>query len=143
MNNCVINDLSCKTNIPKHVIFKHIVPYTYTTQSNNLLRDIRNYNKDINLIESIYLTQYNEFILLVDLYLFHNYTLNMRYLPQKLETTFKRHFMLKDKTPHELRLYMVMNNLPHKRRRNTKFIWGLMTPEERNTFINSYILNED
>ena len=141
MNKETLNILMYTHRVPYYVIHKHIIPYTYLPQSKVLLRDIRNYIQDINLIESVYLTQYNEFILLSDLFLFHGYNYNMNDISSKLASLFTRHIILKNANQAELYLYLRSIIVPNKRHQTVKFIWGLMSPEERNTFINDYLLD--
>jgi hypothetical protein len=127
--------------IPYYVVHKHIIPYTYLPQSKALLRDIRNYIQDINLIEDTYLTQYNEFILLSDLFLFHGFNYTMSDISTNLASLFKRHIVFQNKKHIELYPYLRSMNVSNRRHSTVKFIWGLMSPEERNTFINDYLLD--
>lgn len=141
MNNETLDILMYKYRIPYYVIHKHVIPYTYLPQSKILLHNIRNYKQDINLIEDIYLTQYNEFILLVDLLGFYNYYMNTKNINERLQALLKRHIMLKNKDVIELNQIMISCIKPSMRKRSVKLIWGLMMPDERNIFINDYILN--
>lgn len=141
MNNETLDILMYKYRIPYYVIHKHVIPYTYLPQSKILLHNIRNYKQDINLIEDIYLTQYNEFILLVDLLGFYNYYMNTKNINERLQALLKRHIMLKNKDVIELNQIMISCIKPSMRKRSVKLIWGLMMPEERNTFINDYVLD--
>ena len=128
-----------KCKIPYYVAHKHIIPFTYLLQPVELLRDIRNYKQDINLIEDTYYTQYNEFILLTDLLLFHGYNYNLNYISNSLGYLMNRHIKLKNKDLIDLNNYMVIIKKPNRRKQTIKFIWGLMTPEERNKFVNDYL----
>jgi len=141
MNNETLDILMYKYRIPYYVIHKHVIPYTYLPQSKILLHNIRNYKQDINLIEDIYLTQYNEFIMLVDLLGFYNYYMNTKNINERLHALLKRHIMLKNKDVIELNQIMISCIKPSMRKRSVKLIWGLMMPDERNIFINDYILN--
>jgi len=141
MNKEILNVLIYKCHIPYCVVHKHIIPFTYLPQPKELLRDICNYNQDINLIEDTYFTQYNEFILLTDLLLFHNYNYNINYISNSLGALMNRHIKLKHKDMIYLNNYMITIKRPCRRKRTIKFIWGLMTPEERNRFINDYLLD--
>jgi len=141
MNNETLDILMYKYRIPYYVIHKHVIPYTYLPQSKILLHNIRNYKQDINLIEDIYLTQYNEFIMLVDLLGFYNYYMNTKNMNERLQALLKRHIMLKNKDVIELNQIMISCIKPSMRKRSVKLIWGLMMPDERNIFINDYILN--
>ena len=97
MNKETLNMLMYTHRIPYYVVHKHIIPYTYLPQPKALLRDIRNYIQDINLIESVYLTQYNEFILLSDLFLFHGFNYTMSDISTNLASLFKRHVVFQNK----------------------------------------------
>lgn len=141
MNNETLDILMYKYRIPYYVIHKHVIPYTYLPQSKILLHNIRNYKQDMNLIEDIYFTQYNEFILLVDLLGFYNYYMNTKNINERLQALLKRHIMLKNKDVIELNQIMISCIKPSMRKRSVKLIWGLMMPDERNIFINDYILN--
>ena len=141
MNKEILDILILKSRIPYYVMHKHIIPYTYLPQSKILLHNIRNYKQDINLIEDMYFTQYNEFILLVDLLGFYNYYMNTKSISERLQTLLTRHVMLKNKDVIELNQIMISCIKPSMRKRSVKLIWGLMMPEERTTFINDYILN--
>ena len=141
MNKETLDILMYKYRIPYYVAHKHIIPYTHLPQSKELLRDIRNYTQDIKLIEDIYFTRYNEFVLLTDLLQFHGYNFNINYISNSLGVLMNRHVKLKHKDMIDLNNYMVTINHPSRRRRTINFIWGLMTPEERNKFINDYLLD--
>ena len=141
MDEEALNILLYEGRVPYYVIHKHIIPYTYLPQSKELLRDIRNYTQDIKLIEDVYLTQYNEFILLTDLLLFHGYNVNVNYISNSLGSLMSRYVMLKQKDMIDLNNYMVIIRHPNRRKRSIKFLWGLMDPEERTKFINDYVLN--
>jgi hypothetical protein len=56
--------------IPTDVIINHIIPFTYQTQSKDLLTDIISFKKDFDIIKNIYTFDYNFHILLNDLLLF-------------------------------------------------------------------------
>jgi len=105
------------------------------------LQDIRNYTQDIKLIEDTYYTRYNEFILLTDLLLYHGYSYNLNYISNSLCDLMNRHIQLKHKDMIELNNYIITITKSSKRKRNIKFIWGLMTPGDRNEFINKYLLD--
>lgn len=135
--------LMYKYRIPYYVVHRHIIPYTYLPQSKGLLRDIRNYTQDIKLIEDTYYTRYNEFILLTDLLLYHGYSYNLNYISNTLLALMNRHIQLKHKDIIDLNNYIITITKSSKRKRNIKFIWGLMTPDERNEFINKYLIDDD
>ena len=141
MNKETLDILMYKCHIPYYVAHKHIIPYTYLPQSKELLQDIRNYTQDIKLIEDVYYTRYNEFILLTDLLLYHGYSYNLNYISNSLCDLMNRHIQLKHTDMIDLNNYMITITKSSKRKRNIKFIWGLMTPDERNEFINKYLID--
>ena len=141
MNKETLDILMYKCHIPYYVAHKHIIPYTYLPQSKELLQDIRNYTQDIKLIEDVYYTRYNEFILLTDLLLYHGYSYNLNYISNSLCDLMNRHIQLKHKDMIDLNNHIITITKSSKRKRNIKFIWGLMTPDERNEFINKYLID--
>jgi hypothetical protein len=143
MNKETLDILMYEYRIPYYVVHRHIIPYTYLPQSKGLLRDIRNYTQDIKLIEDTYYTRYNEFILLTDLLLYHGYSYNLNYISNTLLALMNRHIQLKHKDIIDLNNYIITITKSSKRKRNIKFIWGLMTPDERNEFINKYLIDDD
>ena len=143
MNKETLDILMYEYRIPYYVVHRHIIPYTYLPQSKELLQDIRNYTQDIKLIEDTYYTRYNEFILLTDLLLYHGYSYNLNYISNTLLALMNRHIQLKHKDIIDLNNYIITITKSSKRKRNIKFIWGLMTPCERNEFINKYLIDDD
>lgn len=143
MNKETLDILMYEYRIPYYVVHRHIIPYTYLPQSKGLLHDIRNYTQDIKLIEDTYYTRYNEFILLTDLLLYHGYSYNLNYISNTLLALMNRHIQLKHKDIIDLNNYIITITKSSKRKRNIKFIWGLMTPCERNEFINKYLIDDD
>jgi len=141
MNKETLDILMYKCHIPYYVAHKHIIPYTYLPQSKELLQDIHNYTQDIKLIEDTYYTRYNEFILLTDLLLYHGYSYNLNYISNSLCALLNRHIQLKRKGMIDLNNHIITITKSSNRKRNIKFIWGLMTPCERNEFINKYLID--
>lgn len=133
--------------LPFDVIVNHILPYTYNPQPKNLLLDIRSYVNDYAFVESFYMTQYNEFVLLHDLKKYCG-----AYLPpycgmyNNFYSILRRHLGIKNQSEAAL-INMVMNNFQRNLEINTerkvKFVWGLLTPTERTDFINNFILMDD
>jgi len=141
----IIGELSYKSRLPKHLIYKHIIPYTYRTQPKNLQIDIINYRRDINLLESRYYTHYNAFILLIDLLNFNEFSVVTRVLNEKLEEVLRRHIILRDYSKTELLDFVKIMLLVRDIRieRYIKLIWCLMNIKERNIFIERYILSDE
>ena len=55
------------SKLPENIINDNIIPYIYKFQDKSLLSDIRSFNKDYDLVDSIYSYSYKEVILLNDL----------------------------------------------------------------------------
>ena len=141
----IIKDISYKTRLPKHLIYKHIIPYTYRTQSKDLQIDIINYRRDIKLIESRYYTHYNAFILLIDLLNFNEFSVVTRVLNEKLEEVLRRHIILRNYSKLELldfiKKILLIRDVTIER--YIKLVWCLMDIKERNIFIERYILSDE
>ena len=89
--------------LPFDVIINHILPYTYNPQPNNLLIDIRSYYADYKLVESVYMTQHNEWILLHDLIKFCRHCINpYRYVDNKFKKILRRHFIIANQSEENL-----------------------------------------
>ena len=136
-----------------------IIPYTYKLQNKELLRDIRTYYTDMNILDNIYGTQYNSNILLHDLKIFCllpqiPFSLyNMNNDPDEVNNTsmidlprcftiWKRYFINKGLNNVELlkkMLPFLSNNQSISRK--IHFIFGLLTVEERNRFIEKHIID--
>jgi len=145
-------------------MLRYILPYTYNTQSKELLLDIRSYVEDYKLVESIYSTQYNYNILLCDLEIFlkmldieNNYNYDnidtfRGILDNRVETTYllsnqyynryNKHLYLQCKDTNEI--IECVNNIFFNKNKNAyrkvKLLYGLLTPEERTRFFNIFIL---
>ena len=139
LNKLLINKL------PDDVIINHILPYTYEPQPRKILNDIRSFAKDYSLIESIYMTQFNELVLLYDLLRFLYLNINPSYGIKNIiiENVLRRHFHLKNKNGEYLINMLIVcfgGNLEINTERKIKILWGLLKPFERTQFINKYII---
>ena len=65
----------------------------------------------------------------------------IEYLTDYNKAVISRGYGRKNKDLIDLNNYMVIIKKPNRRKQTIKFIWGLMTPEERNKFVNDYLLN--
>ena len=96
-----------------------IIPYTYNVQDKQLLLDIKSFSKDIELIKSVYYTQYNEHVLLFDLlqflYLYKN----------EIKNTYKHLTKL-----HVSNLYYKYNKI-HNKSRIINLIISFLSPLHR------------
>ena len=141
-----------------------IIPYTYQLQNKELLRDIRTYQTDLNLLDNTYGVQYTDSILLYDLMRFcefqliHSYNTLLVYeeinnidineLPNCFEI-WKRHYSTKYNNNIDLYKQLVgfitryssQTEMRAVVSRKIKFIFGLLTVEERTEFIEMYILD--
>lgn len=132
--------------LPYYLIHRCIIPYTYELQPKQLLRDIRSFYTDYALLENTYFTMYSSSILFTDLVKFCNP--KHRFLPHlslQYMQILRRHMQLADKTDEylqQLSLHNVNEIGPHTYLRRSKFLWGLLTPEERTEFINTYIFED-
>lgn len=138
MSTDIIEYIENKTKIPYAVIQRHIIPYTYLPQSKQLLRDIRSYTQDYNIISTTYYTQYNDNILIADILFYYK-------LPIRLVSVLMRHIMYDRCDPSDIytliiSTYYNYNTKNISVRRIIRTILGLMTPEERTGFINKYII---
>ena len=131
--------------LPHEVIMTHIIPYTYNVQSAIHLHDIRSFKVDYDLLKNVY-CNYNEMIILYDLVQFCNNNITPIYeIEPEYENIIARHFSFRNKTNDELNKFVFLNI--HRRmlsltERKICFLFGLLTPNERTTFFNTYILNE-
>ena len=114
------------------------------------MRDIRSFKKDYDLIDSIYTYSYKSIILFNDLEIFIRSIDNISvvdsiiikrngYLP-----FISRNYMLNKKSLCDLamfhkRFFQNKNNINSKNR----IIWGLLSPEERTKFFNTFVLEDD
>lgn len=131
--------------IPLDVFINHIIPYTYQKINNNLLNDIRNFKNDFQMIIDYYYLDMNEVCLLTDLTWFYNGNhkslaietnhsfvniLDRNFTFKKLSLDKKMDFIRKN-------FYFNINTNIHKK---NKFLLLLLTPSERASFINEYII---
>jgi hypothetical protein len=146
-NKLIINkiaDINYLKNLPFDVIVNHILPYTYSPQSRELLHDIRSFKLDYLLIESEYQTEYNDIMLIYDIYNFCNrsdvYARNMN---NDFFNILRRSFILKNKS------YSFLNNYSfiHYRRdsnininRKIRTLLCMLTHIERTHFITLYLI---
>ena len=130
--------------LPDDIILNHIIPYTYSQQSNELLCDIRSYVHDYGCIDNMYLYDYNYAILLNDLLMYCN---NRKRPIYEMDLMFSlilfRNLKLSKYNSADLQYFVYFHfykNTPNAENRKIKFLWGLMNPRERTDFINTYIL---
>jgi hypothetical protein len=131
--------------VPLDIFINHIIPYTYKKINNQLLNDIRNFTFDFQMIINYYYLDMNETCLLVDLTFFCNSNCNILYVAINHSFTdiLDRNFTFKnfslDKKMDFIKknFYFNINVNTHKK---NKFLLSLLTPSERTSFINEYII---
>jgi len=132
-------------HLPEDVVINHIIPYTYQAQPRRLLYDIRSFVNDYALVESIYMTQFNSHILLHDLLTFCHINLYPSYgMANLFDSILRRHYLISGKSEEYLINIVRLNfhrNVEVRTERKIKFIWGLLTRQERTEFINRYLLD--
>jgi hypothetical protein len=130
--------------IPNDIIINHIIPYTYQKQPSCLIRDIRSYTREFKFVKDVYYTEYNPSVLICDLIRFCNNNIAPIYgIEYKYELLLRRNYVLSMKCKTDIIHYVFQNvhkNLNHKTENKIKFIWGLLTAQERLDFIDEYIL---
>jgi hypothetical protein len=137
-----------------------IIPYTYQLQNKKLLRDIRTYRTDKNILDNVYGTRYNNYILLHDLkqycqipqlplYIVHDNQDEINNIPiDDLPDCFriwKRYYANQQLDNIELMNKMMLfltTRINSSTSRKIHFIFGLLTVEERTQFIENFILDE-
>jgi hypothetical protein len=129
--------------LPEDVIINHIIPFTYSVQPRKLMVDIRSYVDDYAFLENIYTFEYNDEILLYDLVTFCN---NGKFptwgLEPKYDDIIRRHFIYKSIRDSDLQLLIFMafhRKMGQLCERKNRFLWGLLRPRERTSFINKYL----
>ena len=138
-------ELQLWKKIPFDVFINHIIPYTYKKINNKLLNDIRNFTFDFQMIINYYYFDMNEICLLVDLTLFCNSGCNILYVTTNYSLidvldrnfTFKNFSLDKKMDFIKKNFYFNINVNTHKK---NKFLLSLLTPSERTSFINEYII---
>lgn len=144
------------TKLPDNIINNNIMPYVYKIQDKNLLLDIRSFKKDYDLVKGSYSCEpirnnkYEHMLFLNDLMKFiividNNSMLNSILIDTSTYSPFfQRHFHLKNSTIIDIarwqkQFYESQLNVTSK----IRIIWGLLTPTERTSFFNKYILEDD
>ena len=146
-------------NLPFELRLWCIIPYTYQLQNKELLRDIRTYHTDKNILDNVYGTQYNNNILLHDLKQFCLLTEIPLYIvldnPDEVNnisiedlplcfTIWSRYYANQQldnvKLMNEM-IPFITSRIDSSLSRKIQFIFGLLTVEERTQFIERYILD--
>ena len=130
-------------HIPEDVIINNIIPYTYNIQNKKLLRDIKNYTEDLNLVKISYTYDYNFHILLHDLIQFcNNGILSLYEVNEKYCNIINRHIKYKNYNKDNIYNFLFLNIHTYNENflKKINFLWGLLKPIERTRFINIYVI---
>lgn len=125
--------------LPMDVVIHHILPYLVQPQSKELLQDIRSYVVDYNILQNVYLYEYNYSVLYHDLC---SFCVVFSRRPHA-RTIVSRHVMCKT----DVAIIKTIQYIHNRSNSGTdaqkiKFLWGLLTPTERTDFINKMIIEE-
>jgi hypothetical protein len=138
-------DITLLRKIPFDVIINHILPYTYEKQPTLLMCDIRSFFEDYRIIANYYYYELNEYILLRDIVYFYN---GGHQIDAGIEQSFvnrlNRNIILQKKTLEHKYVFIVLRyheNIIVNADKKIKFLWALLKPRERTSFINKYILH--
>lgn len=129
--------------IPTDIFINHIAPYSYEKIDESLLNDIRNFTLDYRLITDYYYFDMNEHCLLVDLLWFCNRNPLFDTVSRSFIDILNRNVMLKYLSLEQKYEYIQQNfyyNIGTNTLQKNKFILALLTPSERASFINQYII---
>ena len=129
--------------IPVDIFINHIVPYSYAKIDESILNDVRNFTIDYRLITDYYYFDMNDHCLLVDLLWFCNRNPLFDTVSHLFIDILNRNVMLKYLSLEQKYEYIQQNfyyNIGTKTMQKNKFILGLLTPSERASFINQYII---
>ena len=131
--------------LSEDIIREHILPYSYDTKPKKLLRDIRSIHTDYSIIDNYYLYEYNYDILLHDLVWFCNSEEDPNLiLVDNYITILSRHFLNHGKSrEHFMNIHYLLYYNRNIGQSQIRFLFGLMTPIERNKFIYKYIISND
>jgi len=132
--------------LPEDVIINHIAPFTYRPQNRVLLEDVRNFYTDLRFLENLYYTEFNDTILLYDLVRFCNSGLTSNGINPSFETILRRNPVLSIKSTTFIVSYILssfVTSITHNVVTKIKFIWCLLKPNERTSFINRVLFNLD
>jgi hypothetical protein len=130
------------SKIPNDIIINNIIPYTYIKKCPKHLQDIRSFYSHFSLAENYYYIYYNEDILFNDLEEFFYKNDEIYSITNKYYKIFKRHIIFKYTQYINISnyIYEKFYNMKTPPNKKIKFIWGLLTPNERIAFLNKYVL---
>jgi hypothetical protein len=125
------------------IVIHHILPYLVQPQSKELLQDIRSYVVDYNILQNVYLYEYNYSVLYYDLRSFCIGFTRPQLTLCKFRNIVTRHVLCKtDVAIIKMIQYIHDRSNSGTDAQKIKFLWGLLTPTERTDFINKMIIEE-
>jgi hypothetical protein len=131
--------------LPLDIILNNIIPFTYKKQEKKLLDDIESYYNNFDIIHNIYFYDYNETIMMNDLVKYCNNNIAPVYgIQDKYERILRRNYYLSRMPIGYIVEYIFSffhSSLLKNKRRKIRFLWGLLTPIERTTFVNDSLLH--
>ena len=149
--------------LPDEIISQYIMPFTYSPQPPELLQDIRSFTEDYKVVKNCSLMFFHrdsededdEMIaatkeaFIVSFFLniinFCNDEKDVREIPTiRFGDIIRRHVKYKDNYDMEIYDHIIMAYyLPTKKKESfVKYLWGLLTPCERTSFINKYYVDK-
>jgi hypothetical protein len=116
--------------VPYDIIINNIIPYLYIPQSKKLLEDIKDFYITYSEIKDYYSVHFNYFIM-------YNDISNFLHNNNKFYKTIKRHYIFSNFEYVTIGnyIYIKYNKINRKPKNKCKFLWSLLTPEERKIFI--------
>ena len=128
--------------IPNDIIINCIIPFLYEPQPKKLLEDIKNVYITFSKLKEFYSFEYNYYIMFYDLQNFFLYGEENVSITNQFYYIFKRHFMFQNLQYILIANYVYIEYNKKKDRNpknNSKFLWGLLTSNERKNFIKNYV----
>jgi hypothetical protein len=144
----IITNPALFRKLPADIMREHIMPYTHRPQSTRLTQDIRSYYTDIWLLYSYYMV-FAESPVIYCRRLFYNliefcnnepptYSISYKYVD-----IIRRHVVFSGKSDAFIVNYIMSNFHINPSVRKINFLVGLLTPIERNDFINAFIISQE
>lgn len=132
------------TKIPNDIIINHIIPFTYQVQSKILLKDIKSFYRDYEIVINYYSFDYNDYVLCSDLIRFINNNYFLNSYSNNIEKLFERSYFYTNIKNKEEFIISIENNIynnyiidPNK---VSRIIFGLLKPYERRRFLYRFVI---
>ena len=130
--------------LPLEIILTHIIPYTYITQSKELINDIQSFNKTKEILKEVYYKRWKdtfEYEINADLNWLYNDISRFFNEEQATMYGYKNNCIKKYKRLYILQkkqLEIIIKYISKRRKpiQSINIQLGLLNPEERNRFIN-------